>query len=95
MMIRSTPAMSSPRAAISDAMSTRASPLRKRSRAACRASLSRAPCRSATGRLRTVDHREPERFEDADYRVLEQIPFCTNGKGFTAQSRHTLSWAWS
>ena len=41
--------------------------------------------------LRTVDPREPERFEDADYRVLEQIPFCTNGKGFTAQSRRTLS----
>ena len=41
--------------------------------------------------LWTVDPREPERFEDADYRVLEQIPFCTNGKGFTAQSRRTLS----
>ena len=41
--------------------------------------------------LRTVDPHEPERFEDADYRVLEQIPFCTNGKGFTAQSRRTLS----
>ena len=29
--------------------------------------------------------------ENADYNVFEQVPFCTNGKGFTAQSRRRLS----
>ncbi len=41
--------------------------------------------------LQTVDPREPERFEDADYRVFEQIPFCANGLGFTAQRRSRLT----
>ena len=41
--------------------------------------------------LQTVDPDEPERLEDADYHVFEQVPFCTNGKGFTAQSRRRLS----
>ncbi|MCR5347979.1 MAG: S9 family peptidase [Fretibacterium sp.] len=41
--------------------------------------------------LRTVDPREPERFEDADYRVFDQIPFCANGLGFTARRRSRLT----
>ena len=41
--------------------------------------------------LLTLDPRERERFEDADYWVFEQIPFCSNGKGFTAQRRVRLS----
>ena len=41
--------------------------------------------------LQTVDPRDPERFEDADYRVFEQIPFCANGLGFTAQRRSRLT----
>lgn len=41
--------------------------------------------------LQTVDARPEDRFEDADYEVFEQIPFCSNGKGFTGQSRRTLS----
>ncbi|MBR1672184.1 MAG: S9 family peptidase [Fretibacterium sp.] len=41
--------------------------------------------------LQTIDLREPERFEDAAYRVLEQIPFCANGSGFTAQRRSRLA----
>ena len=41
--------------------------------------------------VQSVDLREPERFEDAEYRVFEQIPFCANGKGFTAGRRVRLS----
>ncbi len=41
--------------------------------------------------LQTVDPDEPERFEDADYRIFEQVPFCSNGKGFTGHSRRRLS----
>ncbi|MBQ9566334.1 MAG: S9 family peptidase, partial [Synergistaceae bacterium] len=41
--------------------------------------------------IQDVDPREPKRFEGADYRVLEQIPFCANGKGFTAGQRTRLS----
>ena len=41
--------------------------------------------------LQTVEPNEPDRFEDADYRIFEQVPFCSNGKGFTGHSRRTLS----
>ena len=41
--------------------------------------------------LKTTDPRKGERFEDADYMVFQQIPFNSNGKGFTAQQRSRLS----
>ncbi len=34
-----------------------------------------------------VDPRPAELLEGADYMVFEQVPFCSNGKGYTAQSR--------
>ncbi|MBQ7262766.1 MAG: S9 family peptidase [Synergistaceae bacterium] len=41
--------------------------------------------------LQTIDPRRPERIADAKYRVFEEIPFCSNGKGFTAGRRTRLS----
>lgn len=37
-------------------------------------------------------HEAPEpHFEDADYMVFKQVPFCSNGKGFTGQRRSQLA----
>ncbi|MDR1731902.1 MAG: S9 family peptidase [Synergistaceae bacterium] len=41
--------------------------------------------------LKTVEEPEEPRFEDADYMIFEQVPFCSNGKGFTGQRRTALS----
>jgi dipeptidyl aminopeptidase/acylaminoacyl peptidase len=41
--------------------------------------------------LKTVFDPEEPRFEDADYMIFTQVPFCSNGKGFTGQKRTTLS----
>ncbi|MDR3331293.1 MAG: S9 family peptidase [Synergistaceae bacterium] len=41
--------------------------------------------------LKTVHIPEEEKFEDADYIIFTQIPFCSNGKGFTGQRRTALS----
>ncbi len=41
--------------------------------------------------LKTVYDPEEPRFEDADYMIFKQVPFCSNGKGFTGQKRTTLS----
>ncbi|MDR1874266.1 MAG: S9 family peptidase [Synergistaceae bacterium] len=41
--------------------------------------------------LKTVEEPDEPRFEDADYMIFRQIPFCSNGKGFTAQKRTALS----
>lgn len=37
--------------------------------------------------LSAVDPRPSELLEGADYMVFEQVPFCSNGKGYTAQRR--------
>ncbi|WP_241760466.1 S9 family peptidase [Dethiosulfovibrio peptidovorans] len=36
------------------------------------------------------DPRESEKLAEADYMVFEQVPFCSNGKGYTAQKRTAL-----
>ncbi|NLL37872.1 MAG: S9 family peptidase [Fretibacterium sp.] len=41
--------------------------------------------------LKTVRPGDEERLEGADYEIFTQIPFCANGRGFTGQSRTTLS----
>ncbi|MDR1979715.1 MAG: S9 family peptidase [Synergistaceae bacterium] len=41
--------------------------------------------------LKTVSEPEEPRFEDADYMIFTQVPFCSNGKGFTGRKRTTLS----
>ncbi|MDR1379404.1 MAG: S9 family peptidase [Synergistaceae bacterium] len=41
--------------------------------------------------LKTVADPDEPRFEDADYMIFTQIPFCSNGKGFTGQKRAALS----
>ncbi len=41
--------------------------------------------------LKTVEEPEEPHFEDADYMIFRQIPFCSNGKGFTGQRRTALS----
>lgn len=40
--------------------------------------------------LSGVNQRKSEPLEGADYMVFEQVPFCSNGKGYTAQSRKGL-----
>jgi dipeptidyl aminopeptidase/acylaminoacyl peptidase len=41
--------------------------------------------------LKTVHEPDEPRFEDADYMVFTQVPFCSNGKGFTGQRRSALA----
>lgn len=41
--------------------------------------------------VRTVDPREEKREMGADYMIFEQIPFNSNGRGYTAQRRSRLS----
>ncbi|MDD4835627.1 MAG: S9 family peptidase [Dethiosulfovibrio sp.] len=40
--------------------------------------------------LSATDPRQEELLEGADYMVFSQVPFCSNGKGYTAQSRTGL-----
>ncbi|MDR3230216.1 MAG: S9 family peptidase [Synergistaceae bacterium] len=39
--------------------------------------------------LKTVEESDEPRFEDADYMIFRQIPFCANGKGFITGRRRT------
>lgn len=40
--------------------------------------------------LSATDPRQEKLLEEADYMVFTQVPFCSNGKGYTAQSRTGL-----
>ena len=48
-------------------------------------------CDTANGLLvKSLDLREPEKLEQADYMIFTQIPFCSNGSNYTGQRRSRL-----